>query len=45
MNGTILAFSLALFFAGCATTQVPEALKPEANQTLALVVHAKGEQI
>jgi hypothetical protein len=45
MNGTILAFSLALLFAGCATTQVPEALKPEANQKLALVVHARGEQI
>lgn len=43
MNKMILISSLLL--AGCATTQVPDALKPAANQSLAMVVHAKGEQI
>ena len=41
----IISISLAALAAGCATTQVPVALKPEANQKLALIVHAKGEQI
>ena len=45
MNKTTLISSCVLLAAGCATTQVPEALKPEANQKLALVVHAKGEQV
>ena len=46
MNGSTLAFSLAMLIAGCANAPpVPEALKPEANQKLALVVHARGEQI
>jgi len=41
----ITGVSLALLIAGCAATQVPQALKPDTNQRLALVVHAKGEQI
>ena len=45
MNKAILISLTALLAAGCATTQVPEALKPGANQKLALVVHARGEQI
>lgn len=46
MNGSIVAFSLAMLIAGCANApQVPEALRPEANQKLALIAHARGEQI
>ncbi len=45
MNKTILISSLALLAVGCATTQVPDALKPGANEKLAMVVPAKGEQI
>ena len=42
--------TLALLAAGCAhapsaTVQVPESLKPGANESLALIVPAKGEQI
>ena len=38
--------SLAVLAAGCATTvQVPERLKPGSNESLALVVPAKGVQI
>jgi hypothetical protein len=43
---------LALFAAGCAsapaprsTVQVPDKLKPGANETLAVIAHAKGVQI
>ena len=34
-----------LAIAGCATVQVPDSLKPAANETLAQVVPAKGVQI
>jgi len=47
MNKTILSYSAVLLAAGCATTQVlvPDSLRPAANQSLAMVVHAKGEQL
>jgi hypothetical protein len=41
-----VAVSLALLAAGCASTMpVPDSLKPGANETLALIVPAKGVQI
>ena len=46
-----MAVSAAVLFAGCAATpgphavQVPETLWPGADETLAMVAHAKGEQI
>jgi hypothetical protein len=50
--GKIARFSLACVAAGCAsleaqkpTVQVPDSLKPGANESLALVVPAKGVQI
>src|SRR4051812_39134989 len=40
------AFLVALLAAGCAATvQVPETLRPDAGETLASVVSAKGVQI
>ncbi|HYA37688.1 MAG TPA: DUF3455 domain-containing protein [Candidatus Methylomirabilis sp.] len=49
---TVLVLLLALFAAGCAsalasrsTAQVPDKLKPGANESLALIAHAKGVQI
>jgi len=47
MKKTILISSCALLAAGCAAmqVQVPDALKPAANQSLAMVVHARGEQL
>ena len=48
----VTLFSLALFVAGCAsaqppgtTVQVPDKLKPGANESLATIVPAKGVQI
>jgi hypothetical protein len=45
-------FLLMLFVAGCAsaqaprsTAQVPDKLKPSANESLAMIAHAKGVQI
>src|SRR5688572_1145149 len=35
----------ALLLAGCASVPVPESLKPSANESLAMVVPAKGVQI
>ena len=41
-----IRITLAVFAAGCASTvQVPASLKPTANESLALVVPAKGVQI
>jgi hypothetical protein len=50
MNKIILISSSVLLAAGCASTptavvQVPEALKPAANEKLVRVVPAKGDQI
>jgi len=45
MKKTILIYPAVLLAAGCATTQVPDVLKPAANQSLAMVVHARGEQL
>ena len=42
----VAAMPLALLAAGCASTvQVPNSLKPGTNESLALVVPAKGDQI
>ncbi|WP_372523102.1 DUF3455 domain-containing protein [Sulfuricaulis sp.] len=51
-TSNVTIFLLALFAAGCAsalasrsTAQVPDKLKPGANESLALIAHAKGAQI
>jgi len=42
----VAGLSLIVLAAGCASTvQVPDNLKPAANESLALVVPAKGEQV
>jgi hypothetical protein len=48
----VTAFSLVLLFGGCASTQaprsvveVPDKLRPGANESLAMIVPAKGVQI
>jgi hypothetical protein len=41
----ILSIPAALLAAGCASVQVPESLKPAANESLAMIVPAKGVQI
>jgi hypothetical protein len=51
-TSNVTVFLLALFAAGCAsalasrsTAQVPDKLKPGANESLAMIAHAKGVQI
>jgi hypothetical protein len=51
-SSKVTVFLLVLFVAGCASTQaprstvqVPDKLKPGANESLAMIAHAKGVQI